>query len=77
MQEANRRAARLLEREAAQAIEEIELVVNEPVTVVLSTGGFVRSAKGHEIDPRNWFLSMYHPTIVTIPSSASIAWGKI
>jgi topoisomerase-4 subunit A len=25
--------------------------VNEPVTVVLSTGGWVRAAKGHEIDP--------------------------
>jgi topoisomerase-4 subunit A len=45
------RRSRLVEREAAQAIEEIELVANEPVTVVLSTGGFVRSAKGHEIDP--------------------------
>jgi topoisomerase-4 subunit A len=45
------RRSKLVEREAAQAIEEIELVANEPVTVVLSTGGFVRSAKGHEIDP--------------------------
>ena len=26
-------------------------IPNEPVTVVLSTGGFVRSAKGHDIDP--------------------------
>lgn len=46
------RRSKIVEREAAQAIEEIELVANEPVTVVLSTGGFVRSAKGHEIDPR-------------------------
>ncbi|MFM1886082.1 MAG: hypothetical protein RL026_1239 [Pseudomonadota bacterium] len=46
------RRSKLVEREAAQAIEEIDLVANEPVTVVLSTGGFVRSAKGHEIDPR-------------------------
>ncbi len=30
----------------AQAIEETELLANEPVTVVLSTGGWVRSAKG-------------------------------
>ena len=27
-----------------------ELVANEPATIVLSKGGFVRSAKGHEID---------------------------
>jgi topoisomerase-4 subunit A len=46
------RRSRLVEREAAQAMEEVELVANEPVTVVLSTGGFVRAAKGHEIDPR-------------------------
>jgi topoisomerase-4 subunit A len=46
------RRSKIVEREAAQAIEETELVANEPVTVVLSTGGFVRAAKGHEIDPR-------------------------
>jgi topoisomerase-4 subunit A len=46
------RRSKLVEREAAQAMEETELVANEPVTVVLSTGGFVRAAKGHEIDPR-------------------------
>jgi len=45
------RRTSIIEREAAQAIEETELVANEPVTVVLSTGGYVRAAKGHEIDP--------------------------
>ena len=45
------RRSKLVEREQAQAIEETELVANEPVTIVLSTGGFVRAAKGHEIDP--------------------------
>jgi topoisomerase-4 subunit A len=29
----------------------VDLVTNEPVTVVLSTAGFVRAAKGHDIDP--------------------------
>jgi topoisomerase-4 subunit A len=47
------RRSKLVEREQAQAIEEIEFVTNEPVTVVLSNGGFVRSAKGHEIDPQS------------------------
>src|SRR5262245_36219972 len=46
------RRTRIIEREAAVAIDETSLIANEPVTVVLSTGGFVRSAKGHEIDPR-------------------------
>ncbi|HTV76696.1 MAG TPA: DNA topoisomerase IV subunit A [Steroidobacteraceae bacterium] len=45
------RRTRIVEREAAQAIDETTLIANEPVTVVLSTGGFVRSAKGHDIDP--------------------------
>ena len=47
------RRTRIVERAAAQAIEESELLANEPVTVVLSTGGFVRAAKGHDIDPRS------------------------
>jgi topoisomerase-4 subunit A len=47
------RRTRIIEREAAQAIDETTLIPNEPVSVVLSTGGFVRSAKGHEIDPHS------------------------
>jgi topoisomerase-4 subunit A len=46
------RRSRLVERAAAQAIAETELVASEPVTVVLSKSGWVRAAKGHEIDPR-------------------------
>ena len=45
------RRTKIIEREAAVAIDETSLIPNEPVTVVLSTGGFVRSAKGHEIEP--------------------------
>jgi topoisomerase-4 subunit A len=45
------RRTKIVEREAAQAIDETTLIANEPVTVVLSTGGFARSAKGHDIDP--------------------------
>ena len=40
----------IIEREAAQAIDESELVTAEPVTVVLSEGGWVRAAKGHDVD---------------------------
>ncbi|HXR19880.1 MAG TPA: DNA topoisomerase IV subunit A [Steroidobacteraceae bacterium] len=47
------RRTKIVERAAAQAIEETELLANEPLTVVLSTGGWVRSAKGHDIDPRS------------------------
>jgi len=47
------RRTQIVEREAAEAIAETALIPNEPVTVVLSTGGWVRSAKGHDIDPRS------------------------
>ncbi|MBM5812021.1 MAG: DNA topoisomerase IV subunit A [Gammaproteobacteria bacterium] len=46
------RRTRLVEREAAQAIDETELVASEPVTVVLSSLGWVRQARGHDLDPR-------------------------
>ncbi|MGH8496968.1 MAG: DNA gyrase subunit A, partial [Gammaproteobacteria bacterium] len=41
----------LVEREAAQAIDETALIATEPVTVVLSKRGWARAAKGHDIDP--------------------------
>jgi topoisomerase-4 subunit A len=40
----------IVEREAAQALDETQLVSSEPVTVVLSQRGFARAAKGHEVD---------------------------
>jgi len=46
------RRSKIVEREAAQAIDETALIANEAVTVVLSSGGWVRAAKGHEIDPK-------------------------
>jgi topoisomerase-4 subunit A len=46
----DRRTA-LVERAAAQALAEEELVAAEPVTVVLSQRGWARAAKGHDIDP--------------------------
>ncbi len=48
----DKRRTKIVEREAAKAIDETELLVTEPVTVVLSTAGWVRQAKGHDIDPR-------------------------
>jgi len=40
----------LVERGAAQALREEDLVPSEPVTVILSKSGWVRAAKGHDID---------------------------
>jgi topoisomerase-4 subunit A len=45
------RRARLQARAAAKALDEAALVPSEPVTVVLSQRGWVRAAKGHDIDP--------------------------
>lgn len=44
------RRSPLVQREAAQALDESALVVSEPVTVVLSQKGWIRAAKGHDID---------------------------
>lgn len=46
------RRSPLAERDAAQALGEADLAPAEPITVVLSERGWVRAAKGHEIDPR-------------------------
>ncbi|WP_461482650.1 DNA topoisomerase IV subunit A, partial [Porticoccus sp.] len=40
-------------REEARAFSETELLVAEPVTVVLSEKGWIRAAKGHDIDPNS------------------------
>jgi topoisomerase-4 subunit A len=44
------RRSKLNEREAAQALKQEDLLPSEPCTVVLSKSGWVRSAKGHDID---------------------------
>ena len=44
------RRSQLTEREAAQALREEDVMPSEPCTIVLSRSGWVRSAKGHEID---------------------------
>ncbi|MBG6240681.1 MAG: DNA topoisomerase IV subunit A [Candidatus Symbiopectobacterium sp. Dall1.0] len=45
------RRSPLHERAEAKAMSEHDFVPSEPVTIVLSEMGWVRSAKGHDIDP--------------------------
>jgi len=45
------RRSPLVHRPAAAAIDDNDLTPAEPVTVVLSEKGWVRSGKGHELDP--------------------------
>ncbi|MEO8671347.1 MAG: DNA topoisomerase IV subunit A [Tahibacter sp.] len=44
------RRSPIVEREVAQALDEAALVASEPTTVVLSHKGWIRAAKGHEVD---------------------------
>ena len=44
------RRSPLVAREAAQALSETDLAPSEPMTVVLSRKGWVRAAKGHDVD---------------------------
>lgn len=41
----------IIERKEAQAMKETEILPTELVTVVISSKGWVRAAKGHDIDP--------------------------
>jgi topoisomerase-4 subunit A len=49
----DKRRSPLVEREEAQAIREQDLQPSEPVTVILSQQGWIRSAKGHGVDALN------------------------
>jgi topoisomerase-4 subunit A len=49
--DAEDRRSPIIEREEAKAMSESDFIPSEPVTVVLSEMGWVRSAKGHDIDP--------------------------
>ncbi|WP_193161825.1 DNA topoisomerase IV subunit A [Microbulbifer hainanensis] len=45
------RRSPIVAREEAKAFSEAELLSSDPITVVLSDKGWIRAAKGHEIDP--------------------------
>jgi topoisomerase-4 subunit A len=45
------RRSPLIERASAQPIEENKMLPTEPITIILSKKGWVRAAKGHDIDP--------------------------
>jgi topoisomerase-4 subunit A len=47
----DKRRSPIVEREAARALDPTALIPSEQVTVVLSERGWVRSGKGHDLDP--------------------------
>lgn len=48
---ADTRKTRIIERESAKAIDESAMIPSEPVTIVLSKMGWVRLAKGTQLEP--------------------------
>ena len=46
------RRSPLVERDAAKAIDASDLVPSESITAIMSQQGWIRAAKGHEINPR-------------------------
>ena len=48
---ADDRQSEIKEAKEAKVIDEKSLITSEPVTIVLSEKGWVRAAKGHDIDP--------------------------
>lgn len=47
------RRSQLVEREVAKLVPTLEKTQSEPLTIILSSKGWVRAAKGHDIDPKN------------------------
>lgn len=45
------RRSPLMQREEARAFSELEMITADPITVVMSEKGWIRAAKGHDIDP--------------------------
>mgnify|MGYP000645423389 CR=1 FL=1 len=45
------RRSPIVAREEAQALSETDLMTADPITVVLSEKGWIRAAKGHDLDP--------------------------
>lgn len=45
------RRSQIVERKASKALDATELLPTEPLTIVLSESGWVKAAKGHDVDP--------------------------
>ena len=49
----DKRNSQIVFREEAEAFDESELISSDPVTVILSERGWVRAAKGHDVEPQS------------------------
>ena len=46
----DKRCSPIVSRQESQALKEVDIIPNEPITVVLSHKGWIRAAKGLDID---------------------------
>ncbi len=65
------RRSPIVRREEAQAFTEMDLMTSEPVTVVLSEKGWIRAAKGHDIDPASLSYKSGDRFNVAVPGRTS------
>lgn len=65
------RRSPLVTRSEARAMTEADLVSNEPVTVILSQKGWIRSAKGHDIDPEKLSYKSGDGFLQALPGKSS------
>ena len=49
----DKRKSQIVFREEAEAFDESELISSDPVTIILSERGWIRAAKGHEIEAQS------------------------
>ncbi|WP_320040811.1 DNA topoisomerase IV subunit A [uncultured Desulfobacter sp.] len=49
----DKRRSPIKKRKEAEAFSVVDVIEVEPVTIILSANGWIRTAKGHEIDPEN------------------------
>lgn len=66
----NRRSP-ITQRKEAEAFSEEEVIQIEPMTVILSKNGWVRAAKGHEIDPEKLKFKSGDELLSTAPAMSN------
>jgi topoisomerase-4 subunit A len=65
------RRSPLVARDAARAMDETALVSVEPITIVLSEKGWVRAAKGHDVDPAGLGYKAGDAFLMAVPARSN------
>ena len=65
------RRSPIVSRKEAQAMSQTEILPTEPVTVVLSSKGWIRAAKGHEVDPKSLAYKAGDDFLISVPGKSN------